>query len=141
MSVGANILGLAKSLRALADVPAQIAKTVAGDLNRRIQAGFDAGSDPYGAAWGALKPATIAKGRTPPPLTDSGALRGNTYLEPMAGAGLQLAGGFFSYGVYHMQGTARMVKRRFFPDAGLPASWREDIQAAYTDVLKKAMGK
>lgn len=137
-----NLLGLAKTLRGLSKVPSQIAVEVSRDLNRRLEAGFAMGVDPYGHMWAKLRPATIAKGRFPPPLTDKGAMRARTRLIPMAGAGLKLKeslGGAPER--FHMGGTRYMAKRRFFPDAGLPASWRADIRKVAARVFRKASGK
>src|SRR5690606_17437543 len=73
---GVNAFGLARALRELVRVPSQIAGAVSDAINDRIQAGFDQGTDPYGSPWAELAPYTLAKGRTPPPLTESGGLRG-----------------------------------------------------------------
>lgn len=137
--MAANFLGLAKSLAALAKVPALISTRVAGDLNARLQAGFSAGTDPYGQAWAPLAPATLAKGRFPPPLTDTGALRGGAKLIPFP-SGLRL-GSTPGYGQLHMSGTSRMPKRRWFPDAGLPASWREIIQRHFSALVREGLAK
>lgn len=137
-----NFLGLAKTLRALSVVPSQIAAEVAGDLNRRLEAGFAMGVDPYGGLWAKLQPATIDKGRSPPPLTAKGGMRGGTELIPAAGAGLKLKESLSdSPDRFHMGGTKFMAKRRFFPDAGLPALWRDDIRKVSERTFRKAMGQ
>ena len=127
--MAANLAGLARSYRALARVPSQVAKDIAERYNERLQDGFDAGTDPYGVEWEALAPFTIAKGRFPPPLTDKGDLRAQARLVPMQGTGLQFVQQV-PYGFVHMSGRADMPKRRYLPDAGLPAAWRADLRAA-----------
>lgn len=126
--MAANILGLAKSYAQLAKVPAIVSTRVAGELNALLQAGFSAGADPYGGAWAPLAPRTLLR-HGPPPLTASGALRGSAKLTPFP-SGLRVAATPY-YGDFHMSGTSRMPKRRWFPDAGLPASWRAVIEARY----------
>lgn len=133
-----NILGLAKSMRQLKRIPSQIVTAVAPRLNALIQQGFSQGTDPYGIAWAPLKPATLAKGRTPPPLTEFGALRGSAVLTPASGAGLILGTPPF-YGPIHMAGTDDMAKRRYFPDAGLPSAWRAVIADEYRQQFSKVL--
>jgi hypothetical protein len=134
-----NYLGLAKTYAQLARVPDDVADDVADAWNARLQAGFDGGTDPYGNAWTALRPATLAKGRFPPPLTEGWALRNSAVLRALAGFGLELDPSPF-YGVYHMSGTDYMAKRRYFPDAGLPAVWRQDLQKALSKRVKETVG-
>lgn len=55
-----------------------------------MQAEFDDGVDPYGDPWEPLADATTDRGRTPPPLTDTGAMRGSLSVRPMRGAGVQI---------------------------------------------------
>lgn len=133
-----NAYGLARALRELARVPSQIAPAVADAINERIADGFASGVDPYGNAWAPLAPATLAKGRTPPPLTESGGLAGGTYAAPMGGAGVALhTVGTLPRGApstVHMTGTAGvMPSRPFLPNRGLPATWRADIQRVYSE--------
>lgn len=139
-----NAYGLARVLRQLAALPSQITGDVADALNARIQDGFDGGTDPYGSPWAELAPYTLAKGRTPPPLTESGSLRGGTYAAPMGGAGVALyAPGTLPRGApasVHMTGTAVMPSRPFLPNNGLPASWRADIQRIYSERFGRAWG-
>jgi hypothetical protein len=127
-----NALGLAKTLRALLQVPSRVSAAVADRLNVRLIDGFDAGTDPYNVPWGPLRPMTLAKGRTPPPLDETGALRSQVYVAPRAGAGLDIHApdGSFHGAAQHMSGRAHplMVARPFVPTNGLPATWRADIQ-------------
>jgi hypothetical protein len=122
-----NLLGLAKSAHQLARIPAQVVRPVADRYNALLQIGFDTGTDPYGNAWAPLAEATLAKGRFPPPLTDTRAMRSQAVLVPMAGAGMELEEQV-SYGVHHMSGNDNLPKRRYFPDSGLPAGWRRVLE-------------
>jgi hypothetical protein len=76
------------TLRALAEVPSRAAKAASESIATLILDGFDAGTDPYGRPWAPLRPYTLAKGRFPPPLTDSGAMRDSVDVRPTAGAGI-----------------------------------------------------
>jgi hypothetical protein len=127
--MAANLLGLAKTMRQLQRIPSKLAPALADQYNAFLQAGFDAGTDPYGNPWAPLRPATLARGRFPPPLTDKGPLRANAKLVPSAGSGLELIAQV-PYGFIHMSGAPErnLVKRRYFPDSGLPAAWKRALE-------------
>lgn len=130
-----NVAGLARSLAGLARIVPAIAPELAVRFNARLERGFAEGVDPYGGAWAALKPSTIKRWkRSPPPLTATGALRAASKVVAQ-GLTLVFSDGP-SYGRFHMSGTEHMAKRRYYPDAGLPASWREDIREVYRDKLE-----
>ena len=82
---------LADRVADLAEVPSRASAAIAGDLEGLIQDEFDAGTDPYGQPWKALAPATVARGRTAPPLTDTGAMRASAHVRPMRPAGVALS--------------------------------------------------
>jgi hypothetical protein len=100
-----------------------------------IQEDFDAGVNPYGEPWAPLRPATLAKGRTPPPLTDEGLLRA-VNVEPLQGAGLKIE---FDedYAVYHQTGTSRMAQRLILPEEsrGLPERWNDAVVEAMNNAV------
>lgn len=137
-AVAANVLGLAKSYAQLARLPQDVAERAAPLLNARLAAGFAGGTDPYGGGWAPLAPRTLLR-HGPPPLTHTGALRGSAQFAPMTN-GWRLESVPF-YAEFHMSGTKRMPKRRWLPDSGLPATWREDIQLTMTQVALEKMGK
>ena len=140
-SVAMASLGRMRStLERLSDVPARTAALAAPRINALIQAGFDAGTDPYGTAWKPLRPATLAKGRFPPPLTATGRMRSGTKVRPRAGgrAGLVLVVGA-SYARFHQTGTRYMAARRIAPTRGMPASWRREIVAASKEAGQSAL--
>jgi hypothetical protein len=79
---------LADRLGDLATVPSRAAAAVSVKLGLLIAEEFDAGTDPYGTAWKPLAPATIAKGRTAPPLTDTRSMRDSVRVFPLSSAGV-----------------------------------------------------
>jgi hypothetical protein len=116
-------LSFSKALKSLLGVPAQIAAAVSKDINKDIQDKFDAGQDPYGKSWAPLKPATLAKGRHPPPLTDTRKGRKGVKAKPMQGAGISLTSSI-SYMAIHQKGNPPILARRsFFPDNTIPKQW------------------
>jgi hypothetical protein len=72
----------------LARIPSRVAPIVAEKLAEELDAEFSAGVDPYGRAWAPLAASTEARGRTPPPLTDSHAMRDGVRVAPLRGAGV-----------------------------------------------------
>lgn len=99
-------------------------------LADRISAGFDSGTDPYGRPWAPLSPRTLAKGRTPPPLTDTGAMRD----------AITVTGDGYSVAIYspdeksswHQEGDGApgqdLPARPFLPESELPDTWVADMQ-------------
>lgn len=81
---------LADRIADLAEVPSRVAAVVAPELEGLIDDEFTAGHDPYGTAWKPLAEATIEKGRTPPPLTDTRAMRESVAVRPMRAAGVSV---------------------------------------------------
>ena len=122
--------GLARALRELSTVPSQISTELAAGFTARMAAGYAAGTDPHGDAWADLKPSTLAKGRTPPPLTDTGAMAAGTLARATGGAGIGLEAP--PPADEHMAGNPDMAARAVLPRNGLPASWRGDIKDAVT---------
>lgn len=118
----------AKLMRDLARVPSKSARAVAKDLSREIQRNFDRGLDPFGRKWRTLAPSTLARGRRPPPLTDTGKGRKSVIVRPLAGAGIRITVGVL-YMLYHQFGgkNGRPPKRSFLPMDTLPRGWGEII--------------
>lgn len=79
---------LADRVADLSTVPSRAARGVAFELDGFLQDEFVEGEDPYGVAWEELADATVERGRTPPPLTDSGDMRATAHVRPGAGAGI-----------------------------------------------------
>lgn len=115
----------------LSRVPSQAAKPVAQRISAEIQKRFDAGQDPYGRTWAPLAPATIAKGRRPPPLTDTGRGRASIAVKPTRGAGMSIRVGV-PYMVHHQFGARKgrwnLPARPFLPLTVLPKEWNRIYQ-------------
>ena len=120
-------LGLAKAVRALAGVPAQVATDARDRLAAHVNDSmFEAGADPYGTAWAGLAPETIRRKGHALPGTDTHAMRGTYRFETQGGAGLRLS-------VDTDYAAHFDARRRLMPTAGLPGSWRAVIAAAFAE--------
>lgn len=114
-------------MRDLATVPAQVSTVIAKDISREIQRNFDVGRDAFRKRWKPLAKSTLARGRHPPPLTDSGRGRASVSVTPRAGAGITITIGIL-YMVYHQNGGDPGPPRRaFIPVTVLPEAWAEII--------------
>jgi phage gpG-like protein len=130
-----TLAGYERALRELTKVPSRAAKSAAPKIRRLITEEFNRGEDPYGNAWAPLKPATLARGRRPPPLTDTRRLRRGIRVFPMAKAGIQITVDA-PYAGFHQSGTSRMGARPILPKRGLPKKWRAAIERS----VKEAYG-
>lgn len=124
---------LADRVADLAQVPSRAARRVARELEDEIQAEFDEGQDPYGRSWKPLAEATMDRGRTPPPLTDSADMRASARVRPLAGAGVGVSIDHpalpHQTGWSGPQGTG--PARPILPDRDvLPDNWIEIIDEA-----------
>ena len=132
---------LAARIGDLARLPSRVSARVAEDIDAAIQSEFDGGHDPYGKAWEALAPATLDRGRTPPPLTDSGAMRASLVVAPLprAGVGIQIAHPAAPHqtGWSGPQGTG--PARPILPAGVMPATWNEAIRTACEDEFGRAV--
>lgn len=133
-----KLAGLINGLGKLAGVPSQVAGKVAPKIAGFIKAEFAAGMDPYGRPWKPLKPATLARGRTPPPLDNTGDLKDTVDAKPMQGAGVSVTFGV-PYAGFHQHGTKRMVARPILPANGLPRTWSEAIAQETRTAIKGAL--
>ncbi len=129
---------LKANLANLSRVPSQVAREASTSINGLIQQEFDRGQDPYGKAWAPLRSATLAKGRTPPPLTATGKMRGKTLAKPLQSIGIGLE--FPFPGVFHQKGTRKMRARPVLPYGGMPRAWTAAIKIATAKALAKQLG-
>lgn len=123
-------------------VPSRAAAAVAKDLARMIDQQFSLGVDPYGRAWAQLRPATIARGRHWPPLTDTGAMRDDVVVRPESPSGASFIvpdPGGFHQGGFRTHWSGRFVKpRRILPaGATLPVAWRDVIRRRVAEAFAK----
>ena len=121
---------LADRVADLAEVPSRASAAIARDLEGLIADEFDAGADPYGQPWKPLAAATVARGRTAPPLTDTAAMRASSRVRPMRPAGVAVTidhpAAPHQTGWSGPQGTG--PKRTILPDrAELPPDWQDVI--------------
>jgi hypothetical protein len=146
MAALSSIGQLQRVLDRLIELPRKLAAEVKPDLDRLLDAEFAAGRDPYGRAWAPLRPATIATGRRPPPLTGfTRELRDGTRVTLGRGnsAGLRIAVGA-PYGYFHQVGYVnarsgrRVPPRRILPQQGIPAAWRLALQRAASRLARRA---
>lgn len=86
----ATLAQLEERLADLARVPARAARRVSEALEEEMQDEFDRGTDPYETGWRPLAPATLARGRSAPPLTDTRAMRDSLAVRPLRGAGVSI---------------------------------------------------
>jgi hypothetical protein len=119
---------LAQNVGRLARVPSRIASTAAPAIAALIDQGFAAGRDPYGQAWAKLRPSTVARGRRPPPLTDTGTMRRGVSVRPMAGAGIAVSFASDIPSIFHQYGTRKMAARPMLPRGAFPATWARAIE-------------
>ena len=130
-----SFANLKKMIAGLGSIPSQIARDASEGIAQAIQDEFDAGTDPFGTAWAPLKKSTIAKGRTPPPLTDTSDMRDGIEVKPMRGAGISVT--IPDPGVHHQYGTRDMPARPIFPDH-MPDTWQRAISDAADDAFARA---
>lgn len=128
-----------RALRSLVDVPSQIARPLADGIAKFIDEGFSAGTDPYGRPWAPLKPRTLAKGRHPPPLTETGAMRNSARVKPVQGGGVSLVFGDSKAGLHQRGDPPRMAAREVSPSGFLPARWRALWQSLLTEATRRRL--
>lgn len=129
----------ARSLRQLAAVPSRIAAPVARDIRKDVDVYFDAGQGPYRRPWAELAPATIAKGRFHPPLTDTRKGRRGIKVRPGKGAGIEITSST-RYMVYHMRRTPDRPARKFLPEGPVPKAWADAYRKHLARLTKGAIG-
>lgn len=135
---------LADRVADLATVPSRAARAVAFEVEGFMQAEFDDGRDPYGDAWDPLAEATLDRGRTPPPLDDTGAMRSSLRVRPMRGAGISVTidhpAAPHQTGWVGPQGEG--PARPILPARGeLPEAWQGAIEDAVTREARRSIGR
>ena len=135
-----SLEGIIGGLEGLRDLVPEIALEASIEIFETIDSTFTLGADPYGETWAPLAPATLAKGRTPPPLTDTGAMRESLRVSVTQDA---IVASLESPAGYHQNGTRYMPARPVLPDygRGLPDAWRQAITDAGQRVFDARWGK
>ncbi len=126
----------ARALNELAKVPAEISTPVAKSIQADMRRKFRLGQDPYGKAYAPLRPASLDRGRTPPPLRKYARFAEAT---PLAGAGVSVSVSHPQAG-FHQTGTANMAKRIVVPDRAVPKAWTEMIATEFRKSLRRRVG-
>lgn len=135
----AALAAFAEGLGRLGEVVEQTAREAAPKLAARVAAGFANGRDPYGVSWAPLSPATLSRGRSAPPLTDTGAMSGS--MRSIAGETQIVLSAPTRYASFHQTGTKHMPSRPILPGETLPETWTADIVDACTAALERKLGK
>ena len=129
--------GIAKIQKAILELPSIMSRAstdAAAELEDVIEQQFAQGIDPYGNAWAELKPSTLQRGRTPPPGTDTGALRA-VHVTPLQSAGIRVE---FDEQYASFYGA----KRPLVPNADsfASSSWYRAIVVGYSNAILKNGG-
>lgn len=115
----------------------RVAIAVKDEMNVLLEEQFDQGIGPDGEPWAPLRPSTLRRGRTPPPLSDTRKMRGdvravrvgtNVAIESEVPAG------------FHQHGTSRMAARPMWPEGDMPERWSVRVALAANEGLLQAIG-
>lgn len=131
----AQLTRLREKLERLPEAIPEIRKEAATELAIVMERQFSEGTDPNGQPWAKLADSSLAKGRTPPPLTASGNMRGKTSVLPtVKGVTVKVPGP----ASFHQYGTVKMERRQILPESGttLPPRWQQPLEAIGLKVLK-----
>jgi hypothetical protein len=127
---------LRATLDRLSRVPARFCRRAADELTTQIHRDTAAGLDAHGRPFAPLRPSTLANGRHPPPMTDTGQSLAATRARPLGGAGIAIElGGHYRH---HMHPTPNREARRVLPVFGMPAAWSEALRRAELQAVAEA---
>ncbi len=104
---------------------AEASRRVAAAITAVIDREFATGTDPRGVPWAPLKKSTLARGRRPPPLTDTGKMRASVVV---SGGSLDVS--IASPAGFHQSGTRYMRARPIVPTGPGAAKWVAAVNAA-----------
>ena len=131
-------LQASRALRDLARVPSRVSPDVARGIKREINRTFREGTDPYGRPLAPLRPATLAKGRHPPPMTDTGRAKRNVTVRAAQGAGVQILSPPHPL-IYHFRRLGVRAARKMLPEGVLPSRYRKVWQRALDRAAKETL--
>src|SRR5687767_3617731 len=132
-------LEFSNALRASIRVPSQIAAPLSKLIAKDIQQNFTLGQDAYEKPWKPLAPATLRKGRTPPPLTDTGKGRKSIRVKPSKDAGIVITVSDAKMKFHQVGARPQLPRRSFLPTNTLPKTWRLYWDAEYSKALRKKL--
>lgn len=111
-------------------VVAAVAREMQGELRNILADEFNAGVDPEGASWAPLKKATLARGRTPPPLTATGKMR-RSIKAVRRPTSVAIDATALEPAVFHQHGTKHMAARPIWPAEGsVPDRYAKRLEEA-----------
>lgn len=123
---------LIAALESTEKLQTRINKETAKAIEVELRKQYETGTDPDGNPYSPLAPSTLARGRTPPPLTDKGIMKANTkvFSTPKGWRiDVKRPGKNPNVPKFHQDGTAKMPARPIVPPAGkVPARWATVIQ-------------
>lgn len=149
-------------IRRIGDAGPELWVRSAPVLRANIERQFARGTNPYGTKWKALAPKTLEKGRTPPPLTDTGGLRRSIRAEPrgwtLSIVAADLVAGLHQWGWRKRLPKPRPVrrkgqivatkvfgtygpKRQILPDGRIPNEWRQQIRKLAREIMGERLGR
>lgn len=127
---------LAKALQGAPEIVNDVAAESVAELRHAVDSQFTLGTDPYGNAWAELAPRTLAKGRKPPPLTDTGKMRESLQVSVTESA---IRFSIDDPATYHQKGGVHLPQRKIFPGESdpMPPAW----EAAISDALQSVSSR
>lgn len=131
-----QLLGATPELKRLAS------SKVAEAFEEQLEYQYATGTDPNNEGWAELAESTLARGRKPPPLSDSKEMRRNS----KAVAGLSGIAGIRvtvdkpskpDVPLFHQEGTENMPDRQILPEPGkpLPVAWAAAAERGVGEAL------
>jgi phage gpG-like protein len=149
-------------IRKLGTAGPELWKRAAPLIRARIDDQFVRGVNPYGTKWKALAPATLRKGRTPPPLTDTGAMHASLKVSAQGNTldvrFTDLKAGFHQWGTKRRGAVLKDIKRKgkvvgqkwskyhipkrqLLPDGRVPNEWRRIIRRTAREIMEARLGR
>ena len=135
---------IASSVASLADVTSRAAPLVSERLEKLVLLEFDAGVDPYGVPWADLAPATTARGRHAPPLTDTRQLRESLLVYPSHGVRMSIGTPTHPAGPHQDGWTGPQGSgpaRPIFPTGEMPLAWDMAIRDSVIETIEITLGR
>lgn len=132
---------MADEARRLAEVPGRAAQAAAPKVKALIDEAFATGTTADGSPMAPLNPKTIRAGRHPPPLTATGAARGETRVTP---SGNFVRGELSPWFMrLHTDGATHLPARPVVPTDGgeLPPKYIAALKGACEESVKKLGGR
>jgi len=149
-------------IRRIGDAGPELWQRIAPTIRSNIEAQFATGVNPYDTKWKPLAPYTLRKGRTPPPLTETGALRRSVKVT-VSGYTLRIVATDLVAGM-HQWGTRKKLspmksvrrkgqvvatkvwgthvpKRQILPDGRIPNKWRQQIRKMARQIIGERLGR